>query len=128
MAKYPGNWKSMAHMRCPRCRYGRMFPHGTYSAKFMEMHDECPHCDMDFEPETGFYWAAMYITYAFNAGLALVTSTLLYFLFDNPAIEVYVGVVAGLGLVLTPVFLRYSRVLLLYTLGGATFHPELYPR
>jgi hypothetical protein len=83
---------------------------------------------MDFEPETGFYWAAMYITYAFNAGLALVTSTLLYLFFNNPAIEVYVGVAAGLGLGLTPIFVRYSRALLLYTLGGAKFNPRLYPR
>ena len=92
------------------------------------MHRHCPNCNMDFEPEPGFYWGAMYITYGFNAGLAITTSVILYLFFGNPDMWTYVGIIAALGFLLIPPFIRYSRMILLYGLGGKSFDPSKFKK
>lgn len=126
MATHPGAFSSILSQKCPHCRSEKVFAHPTYSTKFLKMHRHCPHCNMDLEPEPGFYWGAMYITYGFNTGLAIVVSIILYFFFDNPDMWTYVGVIGTLSILLTPAFFRYSRVLFLYMLGGKRFEPSLY--
>lgn len=83
---------------------------------------------MNYEPEPGFYWGAMYITYGFNAGLAITVSVILFLFFGNPDMWTYVGVIAALSVLLAPVFFRYSRLILLYGLGGQKFDPKLYKK
>jgi len=83
---------------------------------------------MDFDPEPGFYWGAMYITYGFNAGLVISAALVLYFFFNNPELWVYLVVIGAFSLALAPAFFRYSRVILLYGLGGKKFNPELFKR
>ncbi|MBI1183954.1 DUF983 domain-containing protein [bacterium] len=128
MSKAPGWFASMLSQKCPHCRSEKVFLHPSYSFSFLQMHEKCPHCQMNFEPEPGFYWGAMYITYAFNAGLAITASLVMFLFFGNPDIWVYVGVIAGLSLVLAPVFFRYSRMILLYGLGGKKFDATLYKK
>ena len=38
------------------------------------MHQRCPHCDADLNPEPGFYWGAMYVSYGFSAAIAITVS------------------------------------------------------
>lgn len=126
MAKPPSVLSSLFGQKCPQCRSQKVFLHPTYSSSFLKMHERCAHCDMDFEPEPGFYWGAMYITYGYNAGLALSVSFILYVLFGNPGIWWYIGIIGGISLLLTPVFFRYSRLQMLYWLGGKGFDPALF--
>ncbi|MGB0430072.1 MAG: DUF983 domain-containing protein [Bacteroidia bacterium] len=128
MSKPPGWFVSMLSQKCPHCRSENAFYTNTYSWKFLKMHRHCPNCNMDFEPEPGFYWAAMYITYGFNTGLSIVVSLILFLFFDNPEMWVYVSVIVGLVLILIPPFIRYSRMILLYGLGGKKFDPDKFKR
>lgn len=126
MTTHQGAFASILNQKCPQCRREKVFAHPTYSTKFLTMHRYCPHCNMDLEPEPGFYWGAMYITYGFNTGLAITVSIALYFFFGNPNMWTYVAIIGGLSILLAPAFFRYSRVLFLYALGGKRFNPELH--
>lgn len=121
MAKKKGWFSSLIEQKCPQCRVGKPFLYPTFSTNFLKMHEKCQVCGLDLEPEPGFYWGAMYITYGFNTGLAIVVSVILYLGFGNPSLWVYIAVIGALSLILAPVSFRYSRLILLYGLGGAKF-------
>lgn len=104
--------------RCPRCHTGRLFSTGTYSLSFTDMPAACPVCGQAYEPEPGFYYGAMYISFGFATGLFLFVGLGLYYLAGDPSTWVYVTTVAAAVLLLAPVMYRYSRALMLYLFGG----------
>lgn len=109
-------------LRCPRCHEGKLFSHSALNlTKFTEMPAECPVCGQTYEPEPGFYFGAMYISFGFAVGTFAVVGILLYYLFGDPATWVYVVVVAAITLVSTPLVFRYSRALMLYLFGGTRY-------
>ena len=114
---------ALLSLRCPRCHQGKLFSYSALNlSKFARMPDKCPDCGQTFEPEPGFYFGSMYITFAFNVATVLVVGVLLYYLFNNPDTWVYVTVVTVITLLFTPVILRYSRALMLYLFGGAQYN------
>ena len=116
---------ALAKLRCPRCHTGRLFSHSALNiTKFAQMPAQCPECGQTFEPEPGFYFGSMYITFAFNVATFLVLGVLIYYLLDNPDTWVYVSIITGATVLLTPVILRYSRALMLYLFGGARYNPK----
>lgn len=49
-----------------------MFETGTFSfSKPFEMHPRCPKCDLNYEPEPGYYYGAMYMSYMITGGFCL---------------------------------------------------------
>lgn len=116
----------MLRQKCPRCRHGRMFTHSAWNLrKFDEMYEACPVCRQYYEPEVGFYWGAMYISYGFSVGIVFTTGVLLYYLAHDPPVWVYVSAVATVVLLLTPLLFRYARVVMLYFFGGIRYEPVL---
>lgn len=124
-SQYPSALKSILAQKCPQCRSEKLFTHPTYSTSFLKMHKTCPNCKLDLVPEPGFYWSAMYITYAFNTALAIVCSVIIWLLF-NPELWVYITIVLTINILISPVFFRYSRLITLYTLGGVKFKPSTF--
>ena len=109
-------------LRCPRCHQGKLFSHpATSLTKFTDMPAECPVCGQTFEPEPGFYFGAMYISFGFAVGTFAAVGILLYYFFGNPDTWVYVAAVTVITLVSTPLVFRYSRALMLYLFGGARY-------
>jgi len=67
--------------KCPQCREGNFFLAKTYNLfSFMEMPKNCPHCKVKIEPEPGYFWGAMYFSYALVVGLSV--SMIVIFLFQ----------------------------------------------
>ncbi|RSK46886.1 DUF983 domain-containing protein [Hymenobacter rigui] len=91
------------------------------------MPEDCPVCGQHYEPEPGFFWGAMYISYAFSTGIMLITGLLVYHLLHDPAVWVYVTSVAVAAVLLTPLSLRYSRTVLLYLFSGIDYKPQTQP-
>ena len=89
--------------------------------KFDEMPAACPVCGQAYEPEVGFYWGAMYISYGFSTVLVAIVGVLPYFLAYDPDVWVYVLAVAGTVLIFTPLMFRYARAVMLYAFGGTHF-------
>ena len=65
--------KAFLKGRCPRCHCGSIFSGQMYSLKFQKMNETCSHCKLKFEVEPGYFYAAMYVSYALNVleGLAM---------------------------------------------------------
>jgi uncharacterized protein (DUF983 family) len=109
--------------KCPHCRGGDIFKYPISNIlKFSAMHDNCPNCGILFSPEPGFYFGAMFVSYALTVGLFLVVGLTLYFFF-NPSDTVYVIVITVSAILFTPFSFRYSRVLFLYWFGGYRYRP-----
>ncbi|MBY0436166.1 MAG: DUF983 domain-containing protein [Cyclobacteriaceae bacterium] len=87
------------------------------------MNAECPHCGAGFEPEPGFYFGAMYITFAINVVLLSVVGFLIYYFIDLPE-AAYLTLIALLAVLFTPASFRFSRVLWLYWFGGLSYKGE----
>jgi hypothetical protein len=86
------------------------------------MHNDCLHCGASFSPEPGFYFGAMFVSYALTVGLFIVVGLTLYFLF-NPSDTVYVITITVAAILFTPFSFRYSRVLFLCWFGGYRYRP-----
>jgi uncharacterized protein (DUF983 family) len=115
---------AMLQLRCPRCHQGPLFSHSALSlTKFDEMPASCPVCGQHYEPETGFYWGAMYISYGLAVGVVAVAGLLTYLLGHDPPVWVYVTVVSAAMILLTPLLFRYARAMMLYAFGGIRYDP-----
>ncbi len=100
--------------RCPRCREGELFTSGTYTTKFADMHTECPCCGQQYEPEPGFYYGAMYVSFAFNVAIFLVSLFILSQFVEEVTMAMMIGVVLAVVVGLLPVIFRLSRILWIY--------------
>jgi uncharacterized protein (DUF983 family) len=59
---------SILAFKCPRCNEGDLYFTPTFGLKQMfDMRDKCPNCGQRYELESGFYWGAMFISYAIVA-------------------------------------------------------------
>ena len=86
------------------------------------MNDHCPHCQASFNPEPGFYFGAMFVSYAFTVVLFIAVAAVLYFFF-HPSDIVYIITIIAAAIIFTPFSFRYSRILFLYWFGGYRYQP-----
>ena len=113
--------------KCPRCRKGNMFKAGVLEVhKLNQTHEKCSHCGLLYEMEPGFWFGAMYVSYAFSVGILLANVFVLYNLFDDPETWVYITSVLVSSLLLYPFNFRYSRIIFLYVFGGVKFDGDKY--
>lgn len=70
--------RSTLKFKCPRCHQGDLFLNkSVYQYKgFFDMPKRCPKCGQDFEIETGFYYGAMYSSYAVTVAITVAVFTL----------------------------------------------------
>ena len=87
------------------------------------MYSNCQICNQVFEPEPGFYFGAMFISYALAVAMSVTSWIFLYVLF-KPAFEVYLVVILILNVVLLPFIFRYSRTLFLFGFGGIRYNKK----
>jgi uncharacterized protein (DUF983 family) len=103
---------SIINVKCPRCREGNMFPKGTlYSTKFSDMNKNCPCCGQDLEQEPGYYYGAMYVSFAFNVGIFLVAFFILSQLVEEVTMAMMVGIVVTVVVGFLPIIFRWSRAI-----------------
>ncbi len=125
MASLDSDTAAMLALRCPRCHEGRLFTSSTYNlTKFADMPEVCAVCGQATEPEPGFYFGAMFVSYAFSVVIFALTAVALYFLAGDPAVWVYVVAVGTAAAAFTPLSLRYSRSFMLYWFGGIHYQPN----
>lgn len=89
----------------------------------MTMNKECPVCDLFFEREPGFFFGAMYISYAFSVAIFITVGVILSFIGDYPLHYYLIGVSAVI-ILLFPFMFRYSRILFLHFFGGVRYNSK----
>ncbi|WDF56298.1 DUF983 domain-containing protein [Mucilaginibacter sp. KACC 22063] len=126
MAQTP-QFKALVQGKCPRCRRGRMFVGQVYGIGTNKMNDSCPHCGFHFEIEPGYFYAAMYVSYALNVAESVTLGLATYILTGNTTSPwLYLIVILGGCFLLAPFNYRYSRIILLYWLSPKVhYQPHL---
>ena len=81
-------------------------------------------CSVSFEPEPGFYFGAMFVSYGMVAGIFL-SEWLLFYLLGYGRSEIVIYVVPLSVLFLLPFIFRYSRIFYLYLFGGIKFDKDI---
>ncbi|MEZ0540825.1 DUF983 domain-containing protein [Fibrella arboris] len=89
------------------------------------MNEFCPHCGMRFEVEPGYFIGAMYVSYAFSGGLALILGFALFYLAGNPPGWVYSLVISIAVILISAINYRLSRVIWLHYVAGIQYNPAV---
>jgi hypothetical protein len=98
-------------LRCPKCRVGPLFKSGTISrpGSLFMMHSACSHCKQSFEPEPGFYFGAMFVSYGINTALFITSWVALLFIYPNYSLGLLLGILVAVVLLSLPFSFRLSR-------------------
>ena len=83
MAVKPNIVSSIIKCKCPKCREGDLFinKRAYQYQNFLNVHDNCPKCNQDFQIEAGFYLGAMFVSYGLT--IALTVAVFVAFLFHH---------------------------------------------
>ena len=104
------------HAKCPKCRKGDMFVNTGLGFVGQKSHANCPYCNFQFEIEPGYFYVAMFVSYGMIVAEMITLAVGTYMLTGSESPWLYIGVLLGVVLALSPLNYRYSRVLLLYWL------------
>ena len=111
--------------KCPKCRRGDMFANGMYSFSSQKMNETCPHCGFKFEIEPGYFYVAMFVSYAFNVAQMVTLAFAIHLLTGSKNPWIYVTVLLSSAVLLSPFNFRYSRVVLLdWLTPGVHYDPN----
>jgi hypothetical protein len=72
------------------------------------MHESCPNCGQKYQPEPGFYYGAMYVSYALTVAIFVAVVVIGNLFFDPGIWEIVISLSIVLLLVMPLVF-RLSR-------------------
>jgi hypothetical protein len=96
-----------------------------YDLSGQKMFEKCPHCSFTFEIEPGYFYAAMFVSYALNVAEMVTFAVGVGILTGSQSPWLYVIILLGISFLLAPFNFRYSRIILLYWLTpGITFDPS----
>jgi len=105
--------KACWNYKCPRCRQGDIFTKPLQLTDPLAMPKRCEYCKQLTEPEIGFYYGAMMVSYGISAWLFLAIVLILVFYFDW-SVNQAMMVVIVLAIVSYLKLLRFSRSMWLH--------------
>ena len=73
------------------------------------MHSACPHCNQSFEPEPGFYFGAIFVSYGINTALFIASWITLSLVYPSYSLFLLLGLLVGIVLLSLPLSFRLSR-------------------
>ncbi|WP_028297500.1 hypothetical protein [Olivibacter sitiensis] len=111
-----GKFRAMLECRCPQCRIGRVFTGSAYSFHKQRTNEVCAYCGLQFEIEPGYFYAAMYVSYAMSVAEVVGGGALIYFLTRSESPTLYAIALFVIIIASSPINYRYSRLILLYYL------------
>ncbi len=119
---YSTKFSAVVNCKCPRCRKGKMFKKPIYNLlDFNKMYQFCPICSLRYEVEMGFFWGAMYVSYAFNVAQSFIVGVLTFIFLNDPPPLTYCLVIVGAIILFLPFNFRFARVLMLHYFGGIKY-------
>ncbi|MCB0523874.1 MAG: DUF983 domain-containing protein [Lewinellaceae bacterium] len=64
---------SIFYLKCPRCHEGETFGTGSWSfVRPFDMEKRCSKCNLNYFPEPGYYYGAMFISYIWTGWFCLL--------------------------------------------------------
>lgn len=108
---------SFVTAKCPNCGKGNVFKDNLYSFNFIEVKKECECCSYNFMPEPGFYYGAMYFTYAINVAIIIISLILFNLFTEKFPPFTYLVTTFCIVFFSINIIVRMSRLLMLYLFG-----------
>ncbi|WBU90772.1 DUF983 domain-containing protein [Cellulophaga omnivescoria] len=106
---------SLLKGKCPQCKKRNIFnaAQGLFLLSIPEMDAVCKNCNFKFEKEPGFFFGAMFVSYALAVAEFIAFSILFYFILKMPILYTFFGVLF-FALILSTFNYRYSRIIWIY--------------
>jgi uncharacterized protein (DUF983 family) len=102
---------SVSKNKCPRCHQGDVFVHGhAYKKGFDQMHTHCSNCHLKYEKEPGFFYGAMYVSYALGVALFVTLWVSFNLFFINVSIGWQIGSIIFASILLAPYLYALSKI------------------
>lgn len=104
--------------KCPHCEKGEVFyKNGNpFLIQMPKMNSLCPVCSHRFEREPGYFFGAMYVSYAI-AVAEMVALFVISRLFVSDLLHSYL-IMVGISMFLMTINFKYSRLIWLYIFDG----------
>ena len=103
---------SIFKMKCPRCHEGEFFISHPYDLrKAGDIHKHCSKCDLKYSKEPGFYYGAMYVSYALGVALFVTLWTSFNLFFPAVSTTFQITTIIVLTFLLTPYLYALSKII-----------------
>ncbi len=103
---------SVFKMKCPRCHEGDFFVSHPYDLKKAgDIHKRCPNCDLKYSPEPGFYFGAMFVSYALGVALFVAFWVSFNLFFDDMNLGLQILIISLASIFTAPYFYALSKII-----------------
>lgn len=103
---------SIAKMKCPCCQEGDFFVSHPYDLKRAgDIHENCAVCGVKYSKEPGFYYGAMYVSYALAVALFVTLWVSLAVFLRVESVGIQVAVIVASILFLAPYLYALSKII-----------------
>jgi uncharacterized protein (DUF983 family) len=103
---------SILRNKCPKCHEGQFFEtNNPYNlASMSKMPEKCPECGQKYEPETGFFFGAMYVSYALGVAEFVTVWVAYSVLSSEMNAGILIALILGTLVILFPLNFRLARL------------------
>lgn len=103
---------SIFRMKCPKCQEGDFYVSHPYDLKNAgNVLDHCEHCGLKYSKEPGFYYGAMYVSYALGVALFVTLWVLINIFFPNMKTGWQIFIIIVTSLAFTPYLYALSKII-----------------
>lgn len=106
---------SIFYNKCPKCHHGMFWhknnPYLNVLKNNKQTNSECNKCLLKYEIEPGFWFGAMYVSYAIAVAFLLIFGLILYSLFENIDMMTLVITLSFLVIIFSPINHFFSRLI-----------------
>ncbi len=101
--------------KCPNCKKGKIFIKGgnILLLNIPKMNDRCLVCNYKFERETGFFFGAMFVSYALAAAQMITSLVVFWYFIDLSPIRVFT-IITLIAFLLSTFNFKLSRSIWIY--------------
>jgi len=103
---------SVVKFKCPRCNEGDFFVSRAYDLQKMgKVHENCTECGLKYAKEPGFFYGAMYVSYAFGVALFVTVIILYYIIFRRIDVWTLFAIIGFLSVATAPINYALSKII-----------------
>ena len=103
---------SVLFFKCPACHEGDFFLSHPYDlTKAGDIYKSCNACQTKFSKEPGFYYGAMYVSYAIAVGLSISIYLMFNILNYDISVELFLLVYSVFILLVSPLIYALSKII-----------------
>lgn len=103
---------SVVKFKCPQCQEGDFFVSAPYDLKNTgKVKEQCSECGLKFAKEPGFFFGAMYVSYAFGVAIFVATVIVYYLIFNRIDVWNMLIIMGVLSVLTAPLNYTVSKII-----------------